>query len=174
MLRTAADPNGIAAEVHSVLKQINNRLPILEQQTLNDQIEHSLEQQKMITSLCSIFGLLALLLASIGIYGTLAYSVAGRTAEIGTRMAIGARKSHVISLVLRDLVFVLLAGLLLGLPFAFGATRWLESFLFGVRPLDPLAFSASVLLICAIALFAGYLPARRAANIEPMRALRHE
>ena len=174
VLRTAADPNGIAAEVHSVLKQINNRLPILEQQTLNDQIEHSLEQQKMITSLCSIFGLLALLLASIGIYGTLAYSVAGRTAEIGTRMAIGARKSHVISLVLRDLVFVLLAGLLLGLPFAFGATRWLESFLFGVRPLDPLAFSASVLLICAIALFAGYLPARRAANIEPMRALRHE
>jgi macrolide transport system ATP-binding/permease protein len=170
VLRTAADPNSMAAEVRSVLKQINSRLPILEQQTLNDQIEHSLEQQKMITSLCSIFGLLALLLASIGIYGTLAYSVASRTAEIGTRMAIGAQKSHVIWLVLRDLVFVLL----LGLPFAFGATRWLESFLFGVRPLDPLALSASVLLICAIALFAGYLPARRAAKIEPMRALRHE
>jgi ABC-type antimicrobial peptide transport system permease subunit len=157
-----------------LLNQINSRLPRLEQQTLNDQIEHSLEQQKLITSLCSIFGLLALLLASIGIYGTLAYSVLGRTAEIGTRMAIGAQKSHVISLVLRDLVLVLFAGLLLGLPFAFGATCWLESFLFGVRPLDPMALSVSVLLIAGIALLAGYLPARRAANIDPMQALRHE
>ncbi len=174
VLRTAADPNNIAGEVRSLLKQINSRLPMLEQHTLNDQIENSLQQQKLITSLCSIFGLLALLLASIGIYGTLAYSVAGRTAEIGTRMAIGARKSHVISLVLRDLVFVLIAGLLLGLPFAFGATHWLESFLFGVRPLDPLALSASVLLIAGIALLAGFLPARRAAKIDPMRALRHE
>ena len=174
VLRTAADPNNIASEVRSVLKQVNSRLPVLEQHTLNDQIENSLEQQKLITSLCSIFGLLALLLASIGIYGTLAYSVAGRTAEIGTRMAIGAQKSHVISLVLRDLVFVLLAGLLLGLPFALGATRWIESFLFGVRPLDTLALSASVLLIAGIALLAGYLPARRAAKIDPMRALRHE
>ena len=174
VLRTAAEPNSIASEVRNVLKQINSRLPILEQRTLNDQIEDSLEQQKMITSLCSVFGLLALLLASIGIYGTLAYSVAGRTAEIGTRMAIGAQKWHVISLVLRDLVFVLFVGLLLGLPFAFGATRWLESFLFGVKPLDPLSLSASVLLIAGIALLAGYLPARRAAKIDPMRALRHE
>ena len=174
VLRTAADPNGIASEVRSALKQINSRLPILEEQTLNDQIEDSLRQQKMITSLYSMFGLLALLLASIGIYGTLAYAVAGRTAEIGTRMAIGAQKSHVISLVLRDLVSVLLVGLLLGVVVAFGATRWIQSFLFGVKPLDPLAFSASALLITGIALFAGYLPARRAVKIDPMRALRHE
>ena len=174
LLRTAADPDGVASEVRSALQQINSRLPILEQQTLDDQIERSLEQQKMIASLCSIFGLLALLLVSIGIYGTLAYSVAGRTAEIGTRMAIGARKVHVIALVLRDLVFVLLVGLLLGVAVAFGATRWIQSFLFGVKPLDPLAFSASALLIAGIALFAGYLPARRAAKIDPMRALRHD
>ncbi len=174
VLRTAAEPKNIAGEVRSALKQINNRLPILEQHTLNDQVENSLQQQKLITSLCSIFGLLALLLASIGIYGTLAYSVASRTAEIGTRMAIGAQKSNVIALVLRDLVFVLLAGLLFGLPFALGATRWLEGFLFGVRPLDPLALLTSLLLIAGIALLAGYLPARRAAKIDPMRALRHE
>jgi predicted permease len=174
ILHTAADPNRAAAEVRSALKQINSRLPILEQHTLNDQIEGSLEQQKMIATLCSIFGLLALLLASIGIYGTLAYSVAGRTAEFGIRMAIGAQRTHVISLVLRDLVAVLLIGLTLGLPFALGATRWLESFLFGVKPLDPLSLIGSVLLIGAITLLAGYLPAQRAAKIDPMRALRHE
>ncbi len=174
VVRTAADPRNIAGEVRGVLTQIDSRLPILEQHTLNDQIENSLQQQKLIATLCSLFGLLALLLASIGIYGTLAYSVAGRTAEIGTRMAIGAQKPHVIALVLRDLVFVLLAGLLVGLVFALGATRWLESFLFGVTPLDPLALSSSFLLIVGIALLAGYLPSRRAANIDPMRALRHE
>lgn len=173
-LRTAAAPDKIAGEVRSALKQINNRLPILEQHALNDQIDGSLEQQKLITSLCSIFGLLALLLASIGIYGTLAYSVASRTAEIGTRIAIGAQKSDVIGLVLGDLMFVLLAGLLLGLPFAFGAARWLESFLFGVGPLDPFALFTSVILIAGIALLAGFLPARRAANLDPIRALRHE
>lgn len=174
VLRTAADPNGIASEVRMALKQINSRLPILEEQTLNGQIEDALQQQKMITTLCSMFGLLALILASIGIYGTLAYAVAGRTAEIGTRMAIGAQRSHVISLVLRDLVLVLVVGLLLGVAVAFGTTRWIESFLFGVKPLDPVAFATSALLITGIALFAGYLPARRASRIDPMRALRHE
>jgi ABC-type lipoprotein release transport system permease subunit len=119
ILRTAADPAGVAAEVRDVLKQINPRLPILEQHALNDQIEDSLKPQKMITSLASIFGLLALLLASIGIYGTLAYSVAGRTADIGVRMAIGAQRTHVIWPVLRDVMFVLLAGLILGLILAF-------------------------------------------------------
>lgn len=174
VLRTAADPKNVAGEVRSALKQINNRLPILQQHTLDEQIESGLRQQTLITALCSIFGLLALLLASIGIYGTLAYSVAGRTAEIGTRMAIGAQRSQVVALVLSDLAFVLLGGLLLSVPFACGAVRWLESFLFGVTPLDPLALSTSVILIGGMVLLAGFLPARRAANIDPMRALRHE
>ncbi|MBV8897982.1 MAG: FtsX-like permease family protein, partial [Acidobacteriaceae bacterium] len=174
ILRTAADPNSVAEEVRGALKQINNRLPVLEQHRLDDQIEGALEQQKLITSLCSIFGLLGLLLASIGIYGTLAYSVAGRTGEIGIRMAIGAQRAHVISLVLRDLMLVLLAGLCIGLPFALGATRWLQSFLFGVKALDPIALTGSLLLIGVIALLAGLLPAQRAARIDPMRALRHE
>lgn len=174
ILRTAADPNGVAAEVRRALKQINSRLPTLEQHRLDDQIEGSLEQQKLITTLCSIFGLLGLLLASVGIYGTLAYAVAGRTAEIGIRMAIGAQRAHVISFVLRDLTLVLLSGLCIGLPVALGATRWLQSFLFGVKPLDPIALTGSLLLIGVISLLAGFLPARRAAKIDPMRALRHE
>lgn len=174
VLRTIAEPGTVAGEVRRALKQIDSRLPILEQHTLKDQVENFLLTQKMIASLCSLFGLLALLLASVGIYGTLAYSVAARTAEIGIRMAIGARRAQVVSLVLGNLVLVVLTGLLLGLPFAFGAARWLESFLFGVRPFDPLALSGSVLLIAGIALLAGYLPAQRAAKIDPMRALRHE
>ena len=174
ILRTEADPNSVAAQVRSTLKQINSRLPNLEQHRLNDQIEGSLEQQRLIATLCSIFGLLALLLASIGIYGTLAYSVAGRTAEIGIRIAIGAQRAQVISLVLGDLMAVLLIGLIIGLPFAWGATRWLESFLFDVKPLDPLSLVGSIVLIGGIAVLAGYLPARRAARIDPMLALRHQ
>ena len=143
-----------------------------EQHRLCDQIEGSLERQKLITTLCSIVGPARLLLASVGIYGTLAYSVAGRTAEIGIRVAIGAQRAHVISLVLRDLMLVLLAGLCLGLAVALGATRWLQSFLLGIKPLDPIALSGSLLLIGVIALLAGLLPAHRAAKIDPMRALR--
>ncbi len=174
VLRTAADPNGVAGEVRRMLNRINSRLPVLEVSTLDKQVEHSLEQQKMITTLCSIFGVLALVLASIGIYGSLAYSVSGRTAEIGIRMAIGARRANVIWLVLHDLIVLMLAGLVIGIPFALGGTRWLKSFLFGVGTIDPAALAAAVLMIFGVALLAGYLPARRAAKIDPMRALRHE
>ena len=174
VLRTAAAPSGLASQVRQVFKQINSRLPILEETTLDSQIEYSLNQQKMITTLCSIFGVLALVLAAIGIYGTLAYSVAGRTNEIGIRMAIGAQRSNVIWLVLRDSLVLIAVGLVFGLPLALSGTRWIKSFLFGVEQIDPLAITAAVLLIVVLALLAGYLPARRAARIDPMRALRHE
>lgn len=174
VLRTAAAPSAVVAEAREALKQVSSKLPILNTTTLNAQIEKSLDQQKMITTLCSIFGLLALILASIGIYGTLAYSVAGRTVEIGIRMAVGARRRNVIWLVLRDSFVLITLGLTIGLPLALGATRWLKSFLFGVAEIDPVATVAAVLLIVALALLAGYFPARRAARIDPMRALRHE
>jgi predicted permease len=174
VLRIAADPNSVVGEVRRMLNRVNSRLPVLEVNTLDQQVEHSLEQQKMITTLCSTFGVLALLLASIGIYGSLAYSVSGRTAEIGIRMAIGAQRASVVWLVLRDLLILMIAGLVAGVPFALGGTRWLKSFLFGIGTVDPLALAAAVLLILFVALLAGYLPARRAARIDPMRALRHE
>jgi len=174
VLRTAAAPSGVATEARQALKQASSRLPILGITTLNAQIEKSLDQQKMITTLCGIFGLLALILASIGIYGTLAYSVAGRTVEIGIRMAIGAQRRNVVWMVLRDSFVLIAIGLAAGLPLALGTTSWLKSFLFGVREIDPLAIAAAILLILALALLAGYLPARRAARIDPMRALRHE
>lgn len=174
VLRTAAAPLSLGAEVRQAFKQISGKLPILRMNTLDSQIEKSLDQQKMVTKLCSIFGLLALLLASVGIYGTLAYSVAGRTNEIGLRMAIGAQRRNVIWLILRDSLLLTGVGVVLGLPLALSGTRWLKSFLYGVKGTDPLAIAFAVLLILALALLAGYLPARRAAGIDPMRALRHE
>jgi ABC-type antimicrobial peptide transport system permease subunit len=174
VLRTTAAPLGLTAEVRQALKQISSKLPILRIGTLNSQIETALDQQKMITKLCSIFGLLALLLASVGIYGMLAYSVAGRTNEIGVRMAIGAQRRNVIWLILRDSLILTAVGVVFGLPLALSGTRWLKSFLYGVEGTDPLAIASAVLLILALALLAGYLPARRAAGIDPMRALRHE
>ena len=128
----------------------------------------------MIATLTSIFGLLGLLLASIGIYGTLSYSVTGRTKEIGVRMAIGAQRAHVISLVLRDLVGFMFVGLLVGLLLAFVGTRFLESFLFSVKPVDPFSLGVSVMLIGFVAVLAAYLPATRAAKVDPMLALRNE
>ena len=165
---------GVAAEVRRTVQQVSSKLPILNETRLNVQVERSLREQRMITSLCSIFGALALILASIGIYGTLAYSVAGRVTEIGIRMAIGAQRANVIWLVLRDSALLIAAGVFVGLPLALAGTRWIKSFLFGVPALDPLAIAAAVFLILILASFAAYLPARRAARIDPLRALRHE
>lgn len=173
VLRTSAAPEGIAA-ARRALDQTNNRLPVLHVTSLNLQVEQSLKQQKMITSLCSISGAVALILASIGIYGTFAYSVAGRVTEIGIRMAIGAQRSNVIWLVLRDSALFIAIGVFVGLPLALIGTRWIKSFLFGVPAVDPLSVAAAVLLIVILGLMAGYFPGRRAARIDPMRALRHE
>ena len=174
IVHTSVAPSQVTAEVRRALGQISGKLPVLDVETLDRQVENSLRQQKMITSLCSLFSLIALILASIGIYGALAYAVAGRAAEIGLRMAIGAQRRSVIWLVLHESVMLIAAGILLGLPFALSGTRWLKSFLFGVPAVDPLALGGAVALILTLALLAGYLPARRAALIDPMQALRHE
>jgi ABC-type antimicrobial peptide transport system permease subunit len=174
VLRTSGAPEGVAAEARRALDQTNSKLAVLQVMSLNLQVEQSLKQQKMITSLCSVFGVLALILASIGIYGTLAYSVAGRVTEIGIRMAIGAQRASVIWLVLRESAVLIAVGVFVGLPLALGGTRLIKSFLFGVPAVDPLAIASAVLLILILASVAAYLPARRAARIDPMHALRHE
>jgi ABC-type antimicrobial peptide transport system permease subunit len=128
----------------------------------------------MAATLLSGFGLLALLLAALGIYGVLAYAISRRTREIGVRMALGAQIKDVLTLVMRQGIGLLAMGIVLGLLGAFAATRLLRSFLFEVQPLDPLTFGVVVVLLASVALLACWLPARRAAKVDPMEALRYE
>jgi macrolide transport system ATP-binding/permease protein len=174
LVRTAQDASGMAPAVRQALQSVSSKLPVLDVTTLARQVEESLDQQKVISSLCNIFSGLALLLALIGIYGTVAYAVTRKTTEIGIRMALGASRPHVLWMALRDSLVLTGAGILLGLPAALGSTRWIKSFLFGVLPADPLALGASVVAIVLFASLAGYLPARRSAKIDPLVALRHE
>ena len=131
-------------------------------------------RQKLQTGLIGIFALLALVLALVGLYGVLAHTTAQRTREIGLRMALGAQKHQVLSLILGCGMRLVLAGLVLGLVLAFVLTRVLSSLLYEVSPVDPITFAIAGLLMCATALVACFIPARRAASVEPMSALRDE
>jgi ABC-type antimicrobial peptide transport system permease subunit len=141
---------------------------------LSAQVDATIVQERLMATLATGFGLLALVLASVGIYGLLAYGVARRTKEIGIHMALGARRRSVIALVLKGARQSLLIGLAIGLPAAMGASRWVESMLFGLKPNDPVAMVAAVALLAAVAHVAAYVPASRASRVDPMVALRHE
>jgi predicted permease len=174
LLRTTGDSAGVLAEVRRVLHNINDKLPVLDVTTLARQVDKTLYQQKLITTLCSIFGVAALLLAAIGIYGTVAYTVARRTTEIGVRMALGAPREAVLWMVLRESLVLIAVGLVFGLPLAAVAIRWIRSFVFGVPILDPLAFGGAVIVIAIVSMLAAYVPGRRATKVDPMLALRYE
>jgi predicted permease len=174
LIRTSHDAAGAAAEIRQAIHQIDSRLPIWDVTTLQEQVDSSLHQERMITNLCSFFGLLALVLASIGLYGTIAYSVVRRTNEIGIRMALGAQRPQVLWMVLREAVVLVTLGLAFGLPLAMGATRWIKSFLFGTPPVDFAGIGAAILVMVAVSMLAGFLPARRATKVHPMDALRYE
>jgi predicted permease len=141
---------------------------------LSRQVDATLVQERMMATLAGSFGVLALLLVCLGIYGLLAYTVAHRTKEIGIRMALGAQASGVVRLVLRDGARLLATGVVLGLPAAWIATRWTKSMLFGVTPMDPGSIGAALAVLTAGALIAAYLPARRASRLDPLQSLRHE
>lgn len=174
LLRTSHEAVSIAPEARRVMKRISSKLPVLNITTLSHQVEESVQQQRLIAGLCGALGIVALVLASIGIYGTVAYSVARRTSEIGIRMAIGAPRGRVLWMVIRDSVACIALGMGLGLPMAFIGIRWIKSLLFGVSADDPLAIGTAVLLIVLMGMFAAYLPARRATKIDPMSALKYE
>jgi predicted permease len=173
-VRATGDAAQMTAAVRDVAKELAPNVPLLNVQTLSDRIDQSLDGQRSQTRLLAFFGLLALLLSSIGIYGVMAYSVAQRTREIGIRMAMGARSRNVLSLVVRQGMTLVMVGVALGLIGAFAVTRLIGSLLFGVTAADPATFVVASLLLVGVAALAGYLPARRATKVDPLIALRYD
>jgi len=173
-VRAEGKPTELTGAINNELRGIGPDIMLTDVVTLNEQIGQSLMQERLVATLSLFFGLLALLLACIGLYGVMSYDVAHRTNEIGIRMALGASANSVVRLVLRETLWWVALGLTLGLGTALVALRWLESLLFGLKPHDSLTIGLAALVLLTVAAVAGYLPARRAARIDPLVALRHE
>jgi len=173
-VRTAADPATIIPVFRSIVSQVDNNLPLFSIKTESEQIEGSLFQERLIARMSSFFGGLSLLLACVGLYGLLSYEVTRRTREIGVRMALGAKPPDILRFVVGQGVGLSVVGTVLGILGALGATPYLASLLYGVRPVDPFTFVIVAVLLGLVALAACYIPARRASHVDPIVALRHE
>jgi macrolide transport system ATP-binding/permease protein len=173
-LRTAGNPLGYVQAVRDLVQRADQRLPLSEVKSQSAWIDQTINQEVTFARLSTAFALLALGIACVGLYGAMSYTVARRTSEIGIRMALGAQRSRVVWMVLREVALLAAAGLAISVPIAFAASKLVESFLFGMRPNDPLALIGSAVTLVAAAILAGYLPARNASRIDPMIALRHE
>ena len=173
-LRSTGDPLALAGAVRQVVRQADPRIPIINIVTQERQIEQTIGQERTFAMLCTCFAVLALAIACVGLYGMMAYRVARRTNEIGIRMALGAGRRRLVWMVLREVVLISAAGLAIGLPAARSASKLVESFLFKLKPNDPLTLVLAPLTLLAAAIVAGYAPARRASRIDPWAALRDE
>jgi predicted permease len=173
-IRTQGDPTPLTPQVRQMISQIDDKLPIFGVTTLNDQLHENLSQERLIAQLVSFFGALALILACIGLYGVMAHGVARRTNEIGIRMALGAKGGNIAWMVLRETLYLVLAGLVLGVPAALLGGRLISSQLFGLSATDPLTLVVAAIVLTVVAMLAGYLPARRASRVNPLNALRYE
>ena len=173
-LRVAGDPAAAAAAVRRAVAEVDRKIMIGRVATLGELVSQSAHEARLIAQLSSFFGLLALLLAAIGLYGVMAYAVARRTSEIGIRMALGAEARAVLWMVMRESLLVVVVGIAVGVPAALGLARVVRSQLFGLSPSDPTTLAAATLLLLAASVLAGLLPARRAAKVDPMVALRYE
>jgi putative ABC transport system permease protein len=174
VLRTASDPAAMASAVRQQVAAIDKDQPVSAIRTMTDVLSESVAQQRFRTMLLAAFAAVALLLAAVGIYGVISYSVTQRTHEIGVRMALGAQRRDVVRLVVRGGLALTLLGVCLGLAGSFALTRVMSGLLFGVSATDPVTFAAITALLTAVALLACYLPARRATRVDPMVALRYE
>ncbi|MGH9754137.1 MAG: FtsX-like permease family protein, partial [Blastocatellia bacterium] len=168
------DVAAIAAAMQREARALDPAMPMFQAETLTRQMDASLVRERLVATLSSAFGLLALVLACIGLYGLMAYDIARRTREIGIRMALGASAGRVVQMVLGETLRLVGIGLVLGLGAALAATRRVKSLLFGLQPHDPLTMGLAVLTLLVVATVAGYLPVRRAAKVDPMIALRRE
>jgi ABC-type antimicrobial peptide transport system permease subunit len=173
-IRTMSEPFSLLNRARVAVESLDRDLPLIEPRTQEQQIAATLSSERVFAQLTSIFGLVALALASIGVYGLMAYTVARRTQEIGIRMALGARAEQVLTAVVREALWLALAGLTLGIGASFWLARFVGSLLYGLKSSDPLTMAGTTLLLLCVTLLAGIGPARRASRVDPLRALRHE
>ncbi len=171
---TAADPTSMTATLRRDLLSVEKNLPIYSVQTLAAQVDNSLMAWELIAALASLFSSLALLLASVGLYGVISYKVQRRTPEIGIRMALGAQTRTILWMVLREVLMLLVIGIALGIAAALASLRLVRGLLFGLTPTDAPTIAAATAILMGVALLAGYLPARRASRVDPNSALRYE
>jgi ABC-type antimicrobial peptide transport system permease subunit len=173
-LRTSGDPVKFAGAVREIVHQADARIPVTKLASQEYRIEQEIGDEILFARLSGGFALLALSIACVGLYGTMSYMVARRTGEIGIRMALGARRGRVVWMIVRHTAIMAAIGLAIGLPIAFGASRVVESMLFGVKAGDITSIAGAALTLAIAAIAAGYVPARHASRIDPLAALRHE
>ena len=173
-LRTIADPSSVLVESRAVLESLDRDLPMVDVRTMNEQVRSTLADERALAQLAGGFSLLAVLLASIGIYGMMAYAVNTRTGEIGLRIALGASPRQVLTRVLGEASWLTAVGTIVGLIAALWLTRFIRVMLYGVGSTDPLTALSTAGLLISVSLIAAFVPARRASRIDPIRALRHD
>jgi ABC-type antimicrobial peptide transport system permease subunit len=174
VLHVHGSMEGLESEVRHVLSDVDPNLTLLDIQSLQDQVDSNFDQRRAVARMTGLFGVLALLLAAVGLYGVTAYTVERRTSEIGVRMALGADRMNVIRLVLRGAFVQILIGLLLGIPISIACSKLISAQLYQVKGWDPLVLGGSILALTVCAFFASIIPAQRAASINPVKALRTE
>jgi ABC-type antimicrobial peptide transport system permease subunit len=174
VLRTSGDPAAFASAARQAVRETVPELKVDSAAPVREVLSGMMRQERLVAVLSFAFGLLALVLASVGLYGVIAYAVERRTQEIGVRIALGASRIQVTGLLLRDIAQLLAIGLIAGLVATLALGNWLRALLFGITPHDPVMLLAASAILSAVAFAAGYLPARRASRLHPMEALRQE
>jgi putative ABC transport system permease protein len=174
VVRATSDSASLEGSVRNAVRELDPALPLYNLRSMEEVVSKSMVQPRFLALLLATFSGIALFLAAIGIYGVMAYSVAQRTQEIGVRMALGARPLHVLRLVFKQSLVMLLIGAVIGLAGAFALTRLMRTLLFEITATDPLTYVSVIGLLTIVALLACYIPARRAAKVDPLIALRYE
>jgi len=173
-VRTAGNLPGLTGRIRDEFRAIDPALPILSIDSMEQDVDKTLVQERIIAFLSAFFGALAVVLACIGLYGVMSYTATRRTSEIGVRLALGATKANVLVMVLKESLLLVIIGIAVGVPATLAATHGVESLLFGIRASDPATIGGAAMLMIAVAVAAAYVPARRASCVDPLVALRHE
>jgi ABC-type antimicrobial peptide transport system permease subunit len=173
-VKTAAAQAGVVKAIREAVRSVDKDLPVFGVRTQTEQIDATISNERAFAALSFGLGLLALVLACIGIYGVMAYAVARRTNEIGIRMALGAQSGKVLRMILRESLLLAAAGVVIGMVAAAGLTRYVAAMLYGLKPYDPITITGTALVMLGVALFAAWWPARGASRVDPMAALRNE